>query len=174
MTGTRDSLRPIPGADRPARRHFVLRQELTLALLPTATVLVMLILLDQFSQPRLLFASLASSAFLIYLDPLHATNKVRTLVLAHLSAAALGLGTFVVLGHGYPAAGAALIGTILLMILADIVHPPAVSTSLMFAVRPGAENEFVLFLVALGIIGLLVLLQRAAIWTMRRFQRESA
>ncbi|MFD2784499.1 hypothetical protein [Hymenobacter rubripertinctus] len=51
-------------------------------LLPTLTVLVMLWLLELLSNQRRLFASLASSAFLIYLDPAHYTNSTRTLVIS--------------------------------------------------------------------------------------------
>lgn len=51
------------------RRHQSQRGELALALMPTASVLGVLVLVEIFSRQRLLFASLASSAFLIYLDP---------------------------------------------------------------------------------------------------------
>ena len=56
--------------------------ELALALLPTLTILLVLAFVEAFSRQRLLFASLASSAFLIYLEPRHRTNSVRTLALA--------------------------------------------------------------------------------------------
>ena len=113
--------------------------ELLLALLPTATVLAVLGLVEALNRQRLLFASLASSAFLIYLDPRHATNAVRTLVLAQVSAAALGLAAFLALGPGYASAGAAMVATIVLMVVADAVHPPAVSTSLAFAPAPATR-----------------------------------
>jgi hypothetical protein len=54
--------------------------------------------------------------------------------------------------------------TIALMIALDAVHPPAVSTSLTFALRSGAESELALFGLALGVTAALVLLQRAALW----------
>jgi hypothetical protein len=50
--------------------------------------------------------------------------------------------------------------TIFLMILMDVVHPPAVSTSLSFALRAGNENNLVLFGLAVGITALLVALER--------------
>lgn len=46
------------------------------------------------------------------------------------------------------------------MVLLDIVHPPAVSTSLAFALRSGAEDDVVLFAFALSTIVALVVLQR--------------
>jgi CBS-domain-containing membrane protein len=130
------SVKPLRGAGRPGRWRLARRGELLLAL-PTLTALVVLSLIEVFSRQRLLFASLASSAFLIYLDPQHDTNSVRTLLLAHLSAASTGLLTFIALGPGYLAAGSAMVATIVLMILLDAVHSPAVSTSLSFGFAPG-------------------------------------
>ncbi|MEC4818085.1 MAG: hypothetical protein SAK29_33165 [Scytonema sp. PMC 1069.18] len=50
----------------------------------------MLAFVEVLSRQRLLFASLASSAFLIYLDPQHGSNTVRTLVLSQMMAASIG------------------------------------------------------------------------------------
>ncbi len=41
-----------------------------------------------------------------------------------------------------------MVGTIVLLILLDVVHPPAVSTALSFALRPGDESKL-LFVLAL-------------------------
>jgi CBS-domain-containing membrane protein len=95
-------------------------------------------------------------------------NTVRALTASHGLAATSGLATFLLLGHGYPAAAAALVTTILLMVLLDVVHPPAVSTTLTFALRSGAENDFVLFGVALALIIALVVLQRVGTWLLPR------
>lgn len=46
------------------RRPFTLREELVLALLPTATMVIVLLVVEALAEQRLLFASLASSAFL--------------------------------------------------------------------------------------------------------------
>jgi CBS-domain-containing membrane protein len=161
-------LKPIQGANRSLRRRLNLKGEFALALAPTLIVLVVLALVEVLSQQRLLFASLASSAFLIYLDPQHGTNSVRTLIASQMLAATLGLFTFVVLGPGYFAAGGAMVATIVLMILLDVVHPPAVATSLSFALRAGNENNLVLFGLAVGITAVLVLLERLALWLIAR------
>lgn len=132
-----------------------------LALLPTATVLLMLWLLELLSNQQLLFASLASSAFLIYLDPGHRTNRARTLVLSQLSAATLGYGLHMLLGPGYASAGLALVLVIGFMILADAMHPPAVATALNFAFRAGTgEGNLLLFALAVGLVVVLVAMQR--------------
>lgn len=142
-----------------------------LALAPTAVVLGVFALVDALTRQRLLFASLASSAFLIYLDPEHGTNAVRTLVVAHLFAATAGLVAFVLLGPSYAAAGGAMVATIVAMIVLDAVHPPAVSMALGFALRTGDERNWVLFALAVAMTATLVLLERAALWALARARR---
>lgn len=168
----RESLEPGGAGRRALRRRLDVKGELLLALLPTLTVLAVLGMVEAVGRQRVLFASLASSAFLIYLDPEHGTNSVRTLVVAQLSAAALGLATFVAIGPGYLAGGAAMVATIVVMILADAVHPPAVGTSLVFAFRAGGESNLVLFGLAVGVTALLVVLERATVWMMARRARS--
>lgn len=166
------SISPLQGANRPARRKLSLKGELALATAPTLTILGVLALVEALSSQRLLFASLASSAFLIYLDPQHGTNTVRTLVTAQISAATIGLITHLIFGSGYLSGGIAMVITIALMILLDIMHPPAVSTSLSFALRAGNENNLVLFGLAVGITAVLVVLQRFALWLVTDHSRE--
>ncbi|HET7036624.1 MAG TPA: HPP family protein [Thermomicrobiaceae bacterium] len=154
------------------RKRLSLKSELTLAALPTATVLAMFLIIDRFSTRHLLFTSLASSAFLIYLDPLHAMNNVRTLIMAHVGAALFGIGSWALLGHGYTAGIVAMFVTILYMIVLDVMHPPAASTALLFALGSGSQNQFLLFLLALGITVVLVILQRSAVWLFARLTDE--
>lgn len=165
-------MEPIVGPERPVRRRLGLRGELLLALLPTAMILAVLLLVETLSRQRLLFASLASSAFLIYLDPQHVTNAVRTLALSHLTAALAGSATCAVLGEGYSAAAVAMVGTIFLMILLDVVHPPAVATALGFAFRAENTSGIALFVLALGIVCALVVLQRLLLWTLAWLTRK--
>ena len=160
----RDSLQPIEGANRAARRRVTLKGEFLLALGPTLTVLLVLGLVEALSRQRLLFASLASSAFLIYLDPEHGTNTVRTLVVAQIMAALLGFLTFLAFGGGYLSGGSAMVATIIGMILLDAVHPPAVATAMAFALRAGEESNLVLFGLAVAMTAALVVLERLALW----------
>lgn len=60
---------------------------------------------------------------------------------------------------------------IALMIVFDVVHPPAVSTALSFALRTGDESNVVIFGLAVAITVALVWLQRAALWTLARYRR---
>lgn len=150
--GERKSLKPMAGAARLGRERLSLRSELALAFFPTVT----------------LFSALASSAFLIYLDPMHGTNRIPAVVGAHMTGAAAGMFGGWVLGYGYGAAGLAMVVTILVMIVADIVHPPAIGTSLSFAYRAGLAANVTLFLIALGMVVLLVVLQKATQYVLVR------
>lgn len=169
MSRNRSSLKPIKGANRSLRQRLDIRGELLLAAAPTALVLSVLALVEVLSRQRLLFASLASSAFLIYLDPQHGTNTVRTLIISQMMAATIGLISYLVLGSGYLSGGIAMVLTIILTIILDVVHPPAVSTSLSFALRAGNENNWVLFGLAVSVIALLVVLERFALWILARY-----
>ena len=157
----------------PDRPHLSLHQELTLALLPTATVLGMLGGVEVFSRQRLLFASLASSAFLIYVDPEHPANNVRTLVLAQGSAVLLGFGADWAFGAGYLAAAVAMVATIVLTVSLRAMHPPAVSTALTFAFRANPASNLLLFGLSLGLIVALVVLERVSLWLMDRYRRAA-
>jgi CBS-domain-containing membrane protein len=170
MNRKRSSLQPLQGANRSLRRRLDLKGEIMLAIAPTLIVLIVLFLVEELSQQRLLFASLASSAFLIYLDPLHGTNTIRTLVISQMMAAIIGFITYIIFGSGYLSGGIAMVITINLMILWDLMHPPAVSTSLSFALRAGHVSNLVLFVLAVSITALLVGLEKLALWILARYE----
>lgn len=174
MDEERESVQPLQGQQRALRNRLDLKGELLLAVFPTLTVLGVLALVEVFTEQRLLFGSLASSAFLIYLDPEHGTNAIRTLVSSHVLAALIGWAAFALLGAGYLSGGSAMVAVIFLMILLDVVHPPAVATAMAFALRSGDASNFMLFAMALGVTAILVLLQRTAVWLMGRFHRAPA
>lgn len=90
-------------------------------------------------------------------------------MISQLMAACVGFMAYLVLGQGYVSGGTAMIVTIVLMILLDVVHPPAVSTSLSFALRAGNENNLVIFGLAVGVTATLVLLERVALWVLARY-----
>ena len=163
--------KPLPTADGESmlRRRLGLTGEFRLVLFSTLIVLVVLALVDVLTRQRLLFASLASGAFLIYLEPLHRMNTVRSLVIAQALAAVIGLLSALGLGHGYLAAASAMVGMIVVMILLDVVHPPAVGMAISFAFRVGAESNLVLFGLALGIMVVLVILEQVMVWQLARW-----
>jgi CBS-domain-containing membrane protein len=150
----------MPDEASPRRRRLGLKRELLLALAPTATVLLVLALVEAVSRQRLLFASLAASAFLIYLDPGHTVNKARTLILSQVGGACIGAAASVALGPGYASAGSAMLLAIVLMIVFDVVHPPAVATTLGFGLKAGDATNLALFFLALALTVVLLGLQR--------------
>ena len=147
------------------RRRLNVRDKLLLALLPTATVLPMLGVIETFGRHHMMCASMASSAFLIYWDPRNEMNSVHAVVVSQMTAAGVGLLMWLLLGGGYAAAACAIPLAILLMILLKAVHPPAVLTTLAFAMHLDPTGSFVLFAMAVGITALLVVLQRAVLWS---------
>jgi CBS-domain-containing membrane protein len=145
-------------------------RDLALAVPPTLIVLAATFLIEELRHERVLFASLASSAFLIYRAPNHPMNDVRVMVTAHLVGVTLGFGAATVIGAGYLAGAAAMIATIVILVVLKAVHPPAISTALGFAFFERKDQSAGLFLVALVMLATLVLLQRAAVWALRRFE----
>ena len=149
------------------------RDNLLLALLPTATVLPMIAVLEAFGRDHLMCSSLASSAYLIYADPGHEMNGERALVVSQMTAAGVGWLMWLLLGGGFSAAAIAIPLAISLMILlkalspSATVHSPAVSTALAFAMHPDPSGSFVLFAIAVGITALLVVLQQTMSWLIR-------
>jgi len=151
-----------------------LQADLTLAILPTVTVLLVFALVEAWSRQRLLFAPLAASAFLVYLDPEHKTNRVRTLVLAQGAAALTGFAAHALLGPSYWVAGAAMVAVIFGMILARAMHPPAVPTVLSFVFGAGTGRGLLLFGVCVALLVLLVGLQRAAVRLLSLKRKDDA
>jgi CBS-domain-containing membrane protein len=130
--------------------------------MPTVVVLLMLAFVQALSDQLLIFASLASSAFLVYLDPEHPTNRVRTFLIAQGSAALLGFASVSLLGTGFLAAGVTMVLTLVIIITLDAMHPPAMSTALSFAFRRNSLKTLVIFGLAMLVITFLVVLQKAA------------
>lgn len=155
----------------PAHGGRGIKADVLLAVLPTVTVLIVFAVVEAWNRQRLLFASLASSAFLIYLDPEHQTNSTRTLLIAQPVAALVGFTAHTLWGASYWAAGGAMVASIALMIFLRAMHPPAVSTALTFAFGAGKGKGLVLFLLCIGLVVLLVGLQRASVFILRRVVR---
>ena len=102
-------------------RRYDLQTDIILAVMPAGIIIIVLILLDSFGKQEILFSSLASSAFLIYLDPKHPANTVHTLLIAQLSAAIIGYIVYLVIGSGYTSAAISMVVAITIMILARAI-----------------------------------------------------
>lgn len=174
MATAKRSTQPSTPRERRGRDRLSLRGELALAFLPTVTILLVLWALETLANQRVLFAALASSAFLIYLDPMHGTNTMRALSISHTGAALAGIAVAAVLGYGYAASAVAMVLTILLMVIVDAVHPPAIGTSLTFAYRSGSATNLQLFMIALAMVLLLAGLQRVVQYLLSRLATGGA
>lgn len=152
-------------------RKFDLKTEMILATLPTAIIIAVLLLLKAFSKQELLFASLASSAFLIYLDPKNPTNSIRTLLIAQTSAAIIGYLIYRLAGPGYTPAAFSMVAIVLLMVFTKAMHPPAVASALNFAFQRTKPDTLSLFLFALLLLVILIVLQRASLWIIQRKEK---
>ncbi len=146
--------------------------ELLLAIPPTVTVLLALGTIAAFQHQRILFSSLASSAFLIYLDPRHPVNRARIVASAHVIGVLLGIVAALVLGAGFIAGGVAMAATIVALVVANVVHPPAVSTALGFAFFQQHDRAVAFFLLALAMLIALVALQRIALYLLKRLEGD--
>lgn len=146
--------------------------ELALAIPPTLVVLGALFFVEALTRQRFLFASLASSAFLIYRDPGHRMNSAGVMAVAHIIGVAIGLAAALLLGTGYWAAGVAMTTTIVALIILRAVHPPAISTALGFAFYSKQRDALGIFLIAVAMLAMLVALQRAAVWTLSRVEAQ--
>lgn len=155
-----------PGESSPVGGQFGLGGELLLAIMPTLTILAVLFLYERLSRQIYLVSSLSSTAFLIYLDPFNSMNQMRTILIAQVSAAIIGLASYVLLGPGYLSVAVAVISLIVVMVVFRAVHPPAVSTTLVFAFRAGNESNLVLFGMALGIIVVMVFMEQSFLWVL--------
>jgi CBS-domain-containing membrane protein len=136
--------------------------------MPTVVVLLMVGCVQALRNQPLIFTSLASSAFLVYLDPEHPTNRVRTFLIAQGSAALLGFGSVSLLGIGFLAPGVALVLTIVLIITLDAMHPPAMSTALSFAFHTNSLKTLAIFGLTMVVIASLVALQKVAFWLVQK------
>lgn len=144
--------------------------EIALALPPTVVVLAAFFGTQMLTAHPILFASLASSAFLIYHEPRHRMNRLRVMITAQFLGAAIGTGAPLLFGPGYVAGAVSMVLTITLLILLHIVHPPAVSTSLGFALLGPRYGTLEAFLLAVAIVATLAVLQVIAIWTLQRIE----
>jgi CBS-domain-containing membrane protein len=149
-------------ASRYSHLRLSVREQFGLAIMPTVVVLLMVGCVQALRNQPLIFTSLASSAFLVYLDPEHPTNRVRTFLVAQGSAALLGFGSVSLLGTGFLAPGVALVLTVVLIISLDAMHPPAMSTALSFACHTNSLKMLAIFGITMVVIASLVALQKAA------------
>lgn len=162
------------GRNNEQRYRTWLFHELALAVPPTIVVLAAFFGTRMLTAHPILFASLASSAFLIYREPRNRMNRLRVMIAAQFLGAGLGTAASLLFGSGYIAGAVSMVLTIVLLILLDIVHPPAVSTALGFALLGPQYGALSTFLLAVSIVATLAVLQIVALWTVHRVEARVA
>lgn len=154
------------------KQRYNVKTEFLLALFPTVIVISILYFVKTFTREPVLFSSLAASSFLIYLDPTHQANSIRSLIISQITAAIAGYGAYVLFGAGYSAAVCAMAITVAVMVFTHAMHPPAVASSLLFAFKYTKFNIVLLFLLTMSILVVLILLQRSSVWVINRLERK--
>ncbi len=157
----REALREAAERRRLSTRHLTIVSGATVL----SVLLVIFIVQDVARQP-VLVTSLASSAFLLYYQPRNEINDFKPLVFGHLLAVMMGYGASLLLPIPYWSSILSVVGTVVLLSLLRLVHPPAISTSLVFSYRPYELDAVVTFLLSLVVIlalGLIYLLLRHGI-----------
>ncbi len=144
-----------------------------LAALPALTIVAALAFFDALVRQRLLFSSLAASAFLVWAEPRHPMNAVRTVLLAQVVAALAGAIAFMLFGAGFVASGAATALTAVAMIGLDAVHPQAISTTFGFAIRAGQTSVLLLFGLVAVVTVVIIVLHQSAEWILRHAENEA-
>ena len=122
------------------------------------SVIAVIFVVQELASRPILVASLGSSAFLLYFQPRNEVNNFRPLVLGHLLAAATGYGANLLLPEPYLSVATGLAVTVLLLTGLRLVHPPAISTSLVFAYRPEQAEAIVTFGLTLLVVVALALI----------------
>ncbi len=120
-------------------------------------------------RQHILFTSLVSSIFLIYVKPKDPMNDTLTILISQVLATTIGYSSFLLLGDSYLAGCATVTAITFLLVGIDRLHPPAVATSLIFNYRTHAESDFVLFGLLIGLIGVLFLMKKGYSYLENRF-----
>jgi CBS-domain-containing membrane protein len=159
----------------PVRRAYRggLWAELLLAFVPTGFVIGIFVGISHFGRQPVLFISLATSAFRIYLDPRGLMNQARVFLPAHLIGLSLGLLSSLLFRDPYVSGAIAMGLTIFLMVLLRIMFEPAIATSLIFAFRLYGERDVILFLFGVAMLAVLILIQRATSYLVHRVSGEA-
>ncbi|WP_426119501.1 HPP family protein [Kocuria sp. LHG3120] len=116
------------------------------------TVVLMIVVVEQIARQAVLVTSLAASTFLLYYQPLHRMNRFVPVVGGHLIAAGVGFLSDKFIPGGTLAPAVAITVTVAALAGLRIIHPPAVSTSVVFAYRPHEVSALLTFSLTLVVV----------------------
>lgn len=149
------------------RKEQSLKSRLLLSLFPIAIVFVLLGI-EILVRQHMLFTSLVSSIFLIYLLPDDPMNDSLTIVISQALAALIGYAGYWLLGNSYLSACLSILMITLLLVLIGRLHPPAIATSMIFQYRTHSESDLVLFGLLLVLIVVLFLAKKLFSYLQRK------
>jgi CBS-domain-containing membrane protein len=130
-----------------------------LVLFPIAIVLILLGV-EILTRHHILFTSLVSSIFLIYVNPEDPMNDTLTILVSQILATGVGYTSYLLLGDSYWAGCVTVISVTFILVGIDKLHPPAIATSLIFNYRTHSQSDLVLFGLLIGLIAILFLMKK--------------
>ncbi len=119
------------------------------------TILAVLFVAQDVAKQPVLITSLASSSFLLYYQPLNEINRFRPLVFSHVISSLIGYIASLIFPVPYISAAVCITLSVIAMLAFRIVHPPAVSTSLVFSYRPHEATALLTFFLTLMVVVIL-------------------
>ncbi len=66
-----------------------------------------------------------------------------------------------------------MINAIIVMISAKAMHPPAVSSAMIFAFQYTKPNTLMLFMMAVLLLVMLIVLQKLSLWVLKKADKEN-
>ncbi|MDX1664458.1 MAG: HPP family protein [Candidatus Promineifilaceae bacterium] len=146
------------GRKRRTIKRYSAEHLAAVAIATVLSVVAIIFVVQELATRPILVASLGSSAFLLYFQPRNEVNNFKPLVFGHLLAAVTGYGANLLFPEPYLSVASGLAVTVLLLAALRLVHPPAISTSLVFAYRPEQAVAIVTFGLTLAVVVALALI----------------
>lgn len=135
-----------------------LRARLILGIFPVIIVLVLTALEIKLRQ-HIIFTSLVSSIFLIYLRPNELMTDTATILVSQFTAALTGYLSYKLFGNSFWSVCVTILLVTAILILLNRLHPPAIATSVIFNYRTHSESDLFLFGLLIGIAVVLILVR---------------
>lgn len=128
------------------------RRVATVSAATVITVVLMIVVVEQIAEQAVLVTSLAASTFLLYYQPLHRMNRFVPVVGGHLIAAGVGFLADEIIPSATLALAVSITVTVTALASLRIIHPPAISTSVVFAYQPHDAGALLTFSLTLAVV----------------------
>lgn len=132
-------------------RHSNFLKRFLLALYPLVIAYIIMGV-EMFARQHILFTSLISSIFLIYVRHKDPMNNGLTLIISQVLAAVIGYVSYRIGGENYLTACITVFVVAVALISLNRLHPPAIVTSLIFQFRTHSVSDLELFALLLSLV----------------------